>query len=431
VVGTIQQSPRPTETTDTLTGLASHHVFARAVDQADRDRDRMMVAVVVIEGLAEVNRLCGRHAGDDLIRSTGRPLAERSSVDVTAARLEGGHFGLLWAPADDHRPEHVIDPILDELNRAAGRWAAGLASLGTPSPVVPIPLIGMAVGYDGAVWTEAELALDIVLADPTGPNVARFDPNDGRVAQRRRWQRLVAELARAAEHDRLGLVAGVVEALGPAPTSADDGRWLRVGLHLPNAGRADDHLPANGVSSAELTSTPGLAGELDRRLLDRACDLLSGHADAGRGGGTGRPTRVGVPIFGPLIGRRSVLDDGRAWPPGIVVEIDQARLVALSPSAAAELAQRLTDLGWELTVADFDGGLAGWTAADRLAANHLLVSPELVRGALAGDAAASRLLDVTAASAAATGRLLLAPPAVAGPQELRRRGFDRLLPTLA
>ena len=422
---------RAADAIDPLTGLLSRPGFSRAVDQADRDRDRMVVVVVTVEGLAEANRLCGPGAGDDLLRSVGRVLALRASVDVTPARLGGNQFGVLWAPADDHRQAGIIDPLQHDVDRAIRDWADELASLGTPTPVTPLALIGVAAGHDGETWDRAELALDLTIADPTGPAVTRFDPGDPRVADHHRRQRVLAELAAAVDHDRVVTAVGPVDDLRrPEGDRSGRSRWLRLHLHLAAGGRAADDLPRSRVKPADVAAAPGLAREIDRRLLDRAGDLLSGHDPLDGGSVTDDPdlpTRVSVPLFGPLVGRRSALDDRRAWPPGVVVEIGQARLAALSDSAGAELAQRLTDLGWELAIAGFDGGLTAWRTADGLAASHLLPPPELLVAHSRPQPGSAELLASLTGSAAATGRLVVAEAVDGSDDELRRLGVDAVI----
>lgn len=363
---------------------------------------------MTIDGLTEVNQLCDHRAGDDLLRGLGPPLASRASVDVTVARIDGNRFGILWTPAGEERPDRVVAPIVTDLQRAIGRWIDKRLALGIPSPVSPIPLVGVASGFDGQVWTQAELALDVTLADPTGPAITVFDPDDGRLAGQRRRHRVAGELARAVERERLGVSTGTVEPLGldHAPgTRSLPGPWLRLGLRLPGAGRARDRLPPTLVSADDLASAPGLAAEIDRRLLDRAALLLNDELDRG----DDRPTRVSVPLIGPLLGRRSALDDHRTWPPGVVVEVEQRHLAQLPVETGDELAQRLTDLGWELALTGFDGGLAGWTLAERLAVHHLVPCPALVVAGAAPETLQADILAATAAATAVADRWLIAP----------------------
>lgn len=422
MVSPAPSTERRPEAVDALTGLATRHGFARAVDQADRDRDRMVVAVVAIDGLAEVNRFSGHHAGDDLLRALGRPLAQRASVDVTPARIGGSAFGLLLAPADDHRPREVLDPIVADLDRTIADWLAQRAALGTPSPVRPSPVIGVAAGHGGGVWGEAELALEAALGDPSGPAITEFQPDEPGLADHRRRHRLVGELAEAIDRDALPLAGGVVEPLVADPAPA--GRWVRLGLHLPNAGRAGDDIAPGGISATELLAAPGLAGAIDRRLLDRATALLAGPAGAGDSGGAAPIGRVTVAPLGPLVGRRALVDGADGRPPGIMVEIAQSRLAALAGPATDELARRLHELGWDLTIADFDGGLEGWRLRERLDARHLLVDDGLVGAGDRPDGPRSRLMTATAASAAAEGCRLLARHGLRPDEELAVLGVE-------
>lgn len=403
---------RRPELVDALTGLATRHGFARAVDQADRDRDRMVVAVVAIDGLAEVNRFSGHHAGDDLLRALARPLAERASVDVTTARLGGTTFGLLWAPADDHRPGDVLAPVLDELRAGIDRWRAQRSALGTPSPVRPEPVAGLAAGHDGEVWARAELALEAALGDTAGPSIAVHDPDDPALADHRRRQRLVGELAESVDRADLAVATGEVEAL--QPEHAPGWRWVHLALHLPNAGRPGDAVARGGVSATELSAAPGLAAAIDHRLIERAADLRRSGVD-----------RVTVAPLGPLVGPRSIIDPTLGWPPGLLLEVEQARLAQLPIAAARGLADRLAELGWDLVIADFDGGLGAWRMAERLGARHLLLDDGLIGdGTDDADRAVARLLAATVASAWASDHRLLAHHGIRDDGQLAKLGLD-------
>ncbi len=214
---------------DRLTGLADRDAFARAVDQADRDRDRLLVAVLTVDGLAEINQLCGYDVGDSLLAALGRVLADRVSVDLTAGRVGGSHLALLQTPAPPRNSTDLLGPIVDDLDRALGRWLDDRAALGTPCPIVPRARVGVAAGHGGATWTDAETALAVAEAanDPLEATQA------GALAIARVWAGRheeawplfdrTRELARAEDHTFAGVAAMIYSAIA-ALESGDPNR---------------------------------------------------------------------------------------------------------------------------------------------------------------------------------------------------------------
>jgi predicted signal transduction protein with EAL and GGDEF domain len=417
---------------DWLTGLASREAFARAVNQADRDRDPLVVATIAIEDFADLNRLCGYEAGDDLLRTLGRALAERASVDITAGRLGGNRFGLLWAPAGDEAPEIWLAPILGDVGAAAGRWASQQLDVGGSSPVTPDVVAGVAAGFSARTWVEAELALELA-CDRAGPAIVTFDADDYRVVRYRWRQRVIDDLAVALRRDGLSVVAGAIEPLAGGP-----GRWLRLGVPLPGTSRADDRVggpvPLVGIEGGAtphdlvlgaIGAAPALALALDRRLTDRAEEIVS----CGRG-----QLRVTVPLVGPLTGRRSpvaklaaALERGAAPPTRILFEIDQGRLAGGDALAGVrELSAMLTELGSGVVVAGYVGGWEAWRAIDGLPVAYLKPHHDLVTAAAEPGSSAARILETVVDNAGRTDRQLVAPVGALPDQRLIDLGFHHV-----
>ncbi len=383
---------------DRLTGLADRDAFARAVDQADRDRDRLLVAVVTVDGLSEINQLCGYDVGDSLLASLGRVLADRASVDLTAGRVGGSHLALLQTPAPSRNTSDLVGPIVDELDRALGRWLDDRAALGTPCPIVPRARVGVAAGHGGGTWTEAEAALAVAQADPDGPAILSFDLTDPGVARHRRRQLLADEVAEALHQDRLPVDRLPVEPLEPGGPS-----WVRL-VARPSLDRPAPDGPAHGaLASKDLDLAPGLAGQIDRHLLERATELPPSSPS----------TITSLHLLGPLDGPRSVLSDREAGaraspdasPAGLVLAIGQDTLAATDPVA---LAGRLTELGWRIAITGFDGGWATWAAVDHLPVHHLRPDRDLVDRAVAAERQPTEHLRALAANAAERGLLVTA-----------------------
>ena len=415
---------------DWLTGLSSREAFGRAVNQADRDRDPMVVAALAVEDFPDLNRLCGYEAGDDLLRTLGRILADRTSVDVTAGRIGGNRFGLLWTPAGDQEPERWLAPIIAELRNAVRRWVAHQHGIGAPCPSTPNVTAGLSAGHAARTWLEAELALDLA-GDRSGPPVVTFDADDPRVVHHRWRQRVVDDLVTALRDDRLTIIAGSVEPLGNG-----GGRWLRLGVSLTGAGRAEDRVgrgarcgpgaahgvdPSRAVSSAA-EAAPGLARDMERRLIERADEIVSGAQGL---------LRVTIPLVGPLAGRGSplrrlaaTLERGSAPPTRILFEIDQGRL--LDGRGATDLREAsglLNEVGSGVVIGGYVGGWDAWRAIDGVGVAYLKPCRELVAAASDPRSAAARILAAVVENAGGADRQLVAPAGTLSDSQLAALGF--------
>lgn len=384
----------------------------------------MVVAVITVDGLAEINQLCGYDVGDSMLIALGRALVNRSSVDVTTARIGGGHLGLLQAPAHPSHPLDLLGPILDDLDGAVTTWLDERAALGSPCPIEPRPRAGVAAGYGGGTWSDAEVALSVAIDDPDGQPAVHFDLSDGRLAAQRRRQRLADDVADALHHHRLPIDRMPVvplDQLGTA-TSSDEDRtdgWVRL-RPRPAVGpptSAADRRADSGVTDTDLALAPGLAGRLDQHLVARAGELQSGAI--------GPAPVVSVPILGPLVGPRSAL--AHQTERELVVEIDQAALTAADTIA---LSHRLIGLGWHVAIADFDGGWEAWTLAERLPVHHVRPRADLIRRAMADEPTAAEILRSIGATAAERGILVAAGPeaasALGAVERLRSLGLTHL-----
>lgn len=400
-----------------------------------------MVAVVAVDGLAEVNQLCGYDAGDSLLGSLGHTLAQRASVDLTAGRIGGSHLGLLQTPADDRDPKDLIEPIVVDLQRAIDRWVDDRAALGTPSPIVPQPQVGVAVGFGGGTWSDAEVALAVAQGDPEGPASVYFDLSDPRLAGHRRRQRLADELVEALHLQRLPVDERTVAPLDHGLIDDERETWTRLRTRpalrsrpVPSTGDWHD-----GLAADDLTLAPGLAARLDGHLLARAADLLE-SGDPRPGGSASPDHRISVPLLGPLRGPLSALggladlDAVASLPAGIVLEVEQHHLLASCAGASPSgLAEHLARLGWSLAITDFDGGWAGWSLLDHYPVHHLRPRADLVKAAIAGDATAARLLRAMAEPDSRSGlgwRLAVPAAAASSPggtnQRLRQLGLTHI-----
>ncbi len=408
----------PSPGVDQLTGLASRETFAWAVQQADADRDRLAVAVLHLDGVAEVNLFCDFGAGDDLVRETARSLSVASSVNITVARIGGSQFGVLWTPIDERPPTTLVEPVIALAQEGVDRWLDHRIGLGLATPVVPQLLASVSIGFTAEVWTEAEVAVDYLRADERRPTLAVHDEHDLDLAAHRVRHQTIELVAEALRLDDLALSQRTIDRLADLPAGAptSPARLLRLSLTHRRGEVLDQHRSALGL-------TPGLAGRLDRRLMQLVANEVLPNVDG---------DQIVVPLSGPLTGRRSALQfsdlataaSERAHP---ALEVDLHQLQAATSGARRrELGRCLDELGTGLVVTDFDGGWQSWLAVEHLPIRSVRPPAGLVQEAIAGQPGASRILAALVANAQAIGALVTAPSVEVDDDQLRALGFDQV-----
>jgi diguanylate cyclase (GGDEF)-like protein len=107
---------------DALTGLANRSLFHDRVDHALARRARTGSDVAVmyldLDGFKTINDSLGHEAGDELLRSTARRIAESVREGDTAARLGGDEFGVLIEGGQAvAEAAEIADRILHDLRR--------------------------------------------------------------------------------------------------------------------------------------------------------------------------------------------------------------------------------------------------------------------------------------------------------------------------
>jgi diguanylate cyclase (GGDEF)-like protein/PAS domain S-box-containing protein len=128
---------------DALTGLANRSLFQNRLEQAalvaESTRTQVAVLFVDLDDFKEVNDSLGHAAGDQLLITAGRRIAEVAGSQNVVARTGGDEFAVLVENVTDpDEPERIAERIVDALARTfdvtdgAGRCHAvsGAASVG-------------------------------------------------------------------------------------------------------------------------------------------------------------------------------------------------------------------------------------------------------------------------------------------------------------
>jgi diguanylate cyclase (GGDEF)-like protein len=127
--------------TDELTGLLNRRGFesaaARALGNAQRYREKGVLALIDLDGFKRINDDHGHAAGDAALRLVGQILSDNMRATDYAARLSGDEFAVLWVRADAAALRYRVRDLKLRLNHAALDWDGTKieikASMGTAS----------------------------------------------------------------------------------------------------------------------------------------------------------------------------------------------------------------------------------------------------------------------------------------------------------
>ena len=242
---------------DPATGLANRAYFQSGLDHALRqDAPHCGLALLQVEGLAELNARQGREAGDRLVQGTATALqgiaTDRGGF---AARLEGAQFAVLLEECDrdilrqlSQTLSQAVDQILPELG--AGQDCS-----------VHVGTAWAGEGDRSALLARADAALRDARLGPSGSARQADDPVPGREETRRR-------LRQAMQENDLRL------AWQPLVRCADQGLEHRE-AYARLTDPAGTLLPAGAFIA--LADEEGLLAALDRLVIARVWQVQAAH----------------------------------------------------------------------------------------------------------------------------------------------------------
>jgi diguanylate cyclase (GGDEF)-like protein len=343
--------------TDALTGLPNRHGLAAAVAALSGPA---AVVVLDLNGFTEVNEALGHHAGDALLRATGRRIAEGVRAGTLVARLDGDEFAVLLPDVGRDEASEVAVRLLDLIAEAveletvpvALDAAAGIATSDTAQDVVRAAEIalratrgrgGMLVyepGMDPPSADRLAIASELrrVLADPVladqvlpffQPKARLVDGQVHAVEALVRWQ-----------HPVRGLVPP--DAFIPVIESTDLVRPLT--LHVLDRSLRQAALWAAAGRPLVVAVNLSARNLLDHRLVDDVSALLARHGVA--------PSLLSLEIT-----ESAVMDD---------------------PERAQVVLQGLAGLGVDLSVDDFGTGYSSLAYLARLPVSEVKVDRAFV-----------------------------------------------------
>jgi len=330
---------------DPLTGLVSARLFLDranvAVTQAQRQRQRLAVVALDVDGFADLNDALGRRVGDDLLRSVAALLVQTLRQVDTVARLAGDQFSMLLPGI--HEPEDAV--------RVAEKLRLTLCSplsLGGQDLIVTAS-IGIALFPDDGPDTDALLACAQAAAREaraTGGDRYRLHAAESAALLADR-QRREAELRRALVQGELRLhYQPIVDILDGAVLAVEAFlRWQR---------------PEGLIDACEflpLADSTGLSLPLGQWALEHACKRVAAWRAAGQvelGLSVNLSHRqIEHPALARLVAR--ALADSGLPARALSLEVAEADLQRRPETVVARL-RELRELGVEVVLANFGRG---------------------------------------------------------------------------
>ena len=103
--------------TDALTGLGNRKSVFQALERelSDGSREKLVLAILDLDGFKQYNDTFGHPAGDALLRRLGTSLAEAVSGHGRAYRLGGDEFCIL-VKADDETADGIVESAREALS---------------------------------------------------------------------------------------------------------------------------------------------------------------------------------------------------------------------------------------------------------------------------------------------------------------------------
>jgi diguanylate cyclase (GGDEF)-like protein len=202
---------------DSLTGLENSFSFEWAVSEALQQENGRGTAHTVlhvdVDRTGVVNDICGREAGDEVIRIIGRILTSRARTQDTVARMSGDEFGILLKACPLESAARFASAVAEQVAATEFRWKDAIQPLSICIGVVPITAESDSAA---AVISSAQVACDA--AKEKGHNCIQvYEHNNADLLRRRGEFRWVGQIQAALRDDGLVLYAQEIR-----PLSTDD-----------------------------------------------------------------------------------------------------------------------------------------------------------------------------------------------------------------
>jgi len=357
---------------DALTGLANRREFMRRLENALAGARRHGTAYALcyldLDRFKIVNDAAGHAAGDELLRQVSSVLASKVRSRDTLARLGGDEFSLLLENCPLGKAREVGESLIAAVSDFRFTWESQSFRIGVSIGIVPVTADADNIE---TLLTRADIAC--YTAKDLGRNrVQVYAPGDAEFARREGEIVRAAELREALESGCFRLFCAPVRALRPGDAASE-----RYALTV----RLDD---GHGELLCAETFAPaaeryGIMDEIDRFVVRSA---LQARTELAAHGATPHLT---VPLSRASLGDERLADfvgerlKATGVPPGSVCfELTLTEGQHQLEHAPGVLAA-VSDLGCEIALAGFGGGIGSLTCLKRYPVDYVQIDGRLVR----------------------------------------------------
>ncbi|HEY0913378.1 MAG TPA: EAL domain-containing protein [Solimonas sp.] len=361
---------------DALTGLPNRRYFEDVLDErlysGGLGRRRQTLLYLDLDRFKLINDTCSHQAGDRVLRELSRLLSERLRSGDVLARLGGDEFAVIADCAGAEEALRLANSLIQVVGAYRLVWEDRQFQLGLS--------IGIAVA-DDMTRSSAELLkradTACYIAKQRGCNRAQvYQQSDEEVQQAHSDMDWASRLEQALDEDRMQLHAQKIVALDGRRSPGlevlirlrePDGRLIYPGAFIPPAIRF------------------GLAGKLDRWIVQKTLSFLQQRDRRGGDGGMGgyayltlnlSGSSIADPDFKPLL--LDTLRETRADPARIGFEITEATAFGRQ-AAAKELLDALRERGHRILLDDFGSGFTSFECLKSLQVDGIKVDQSYTR----------------------------------------------------
>ncbi len=346
---------------DRLTGLPNRQAIDAEVDARIERGDRFAIAIIDVRRLKDVNDSLGSGLGDEILIRTGGRLSSIESVEWVARRGGDEFFAIVSGSNED---EFVIaaQAILEILEAPHEIRGAQVALRF---------VVGLAVaGLDGddaeTLGRRAEMAIALAKSSPAP--IARYVPGLEEANHRRVG--ILIELERALDQGDLELHYQPKIDVRTARMVGAEAliRWTHRKLGSMN--------PTEFIGVAEQT---GFIGRISNWVLEEAVAQLATWREHGIDLSVSINLSAHDVSEDSLPARiRRALERSGASPASLAIEVTES-VVMENPEHAAELLQRVRDLGVGISIDDFGTGHSSLAQLRTLPSDELKIDRTFIR----------------------------------------------------
>ncbi|MEH1013543.1 EAL domain-containing protein [Micromonospora sp. CPCC 206060] len=348
---------------DQLTGLPNRLMFNLMLQRAIRDRHRVAVLLLDLDGFKQVNDRFGHASGDALLTSIAARMLAAVGTNAMIARVGGDEFAVIVCGHEANPPEQIAQRLLTALHPSADEEEVGVH----PSASIGIAEYGPQHAGQADLLRDADIAM--YAAKAAGKSAYRICTPALRDEAVTRAE-LIADLRRAI--DEGGQLELAFQPIVDLSTGRVRGAEALVRWRHPVRGLLS---PAVFLPLAEET---GLVVAMDRWVMRQACRAAADWQDIAPG------ASVAVNIA-PAHLRRADLTATVAEaatsaglaPHALTLELTETALID-GTDVVLDRLRELRDLGVRIAIDDFGTGYSSLSYLHRIPATDLKIDRSFV-----------------------------------------------------